>query len=495
VEKPLRLRLAPAPTGFLHLGSVHTFLFNYLYARGHSGTLILRIEDTDVERSTPAVEQDMFEALHWLGITWDEGPDIGGSYGPYRQSERTTYYRDAAELLIKQGQAYECFCTPEELEQERREQQARGQAPRYSGRCYQLSPAEREQMRAAGRPAAVRFHVPSARQIAWDDWVYKRIEFESNTIGDFIILKSDGFPTYNFANVVDDHAMDITLVVRGASHIPNTPRQLLLYDAFGWEPPSFAHLPDILKAARAGKLSKREGAKSVTQYREEGYLPQALVNYLALLGWSSPSGQEFFTMEQLIKEFSFERVQEAGAAFDPERLEWFNAQYIRRTPATELIDYVLPFLVRAGLLPANKRSIEERSRLIRILPLVQERVRTLAEIPPMVDFFYRDQLVYDPALLRIKNRSDTEIYLALTQAHNVLSLVEPWTAESLETALTQLANQLGWKRGDLFMVLRVAETGRTVTPPLLESMEILGRSVVLKRIELACRLLGEPQPV
>ena len=479
--------MAPSPTGFLHLGNARTFLFDYLYAKSQGGTLVLRVEDTDAERSTTEAEEYLVDALHWLGIQWDEGPDIGGPYPPYRQSDRTGY-REQADRLLTSGVAYECFCTDEELERERIEQQERGEAPRYSQRCYRLTEQERAEFRAAGRQASVRFHVPADQTIAWNDGVYERTEFNSSDIGDFVILRRDGSPIYNFANVVDDHAMNISTIIRSQSHISNTPRQIMLYEALGWPLPDFAHVPDVLDRDKA-KLSKRRGAKGVTDYRDEGYLPEAVVNYLALLGWSSPTDQEILSFEDLFQQFSFDRVQRSNAALDPARLEWFNSQYMRLLPSEEISERALPFLVRAGLLPTDDVTPDQRTLLRRIIPLVQERVRTLAEIPGMVDFFFRDTIDVDPSLLQVKNRSPEDVAQALQKAQEALEQLEPWTSNEILAAVTSEAERLGWKRGDLLMAVRAAETGRKVTPPLTESMEILGRERSIQRLSAARELL------
>lgn len=348
IDRP-RLRMAPAPSGFLHIGNVRTFLFDYLYAQRYEADLVLRIEDTDAERSTPQAEAYIIDCLHWLGIEWQEGPDIGGQYGPYRQSEREDSHSATALSLLASGHAYECFCTPQELEQERKGQEAQGQAPRYSGRCCRLSEPEKEAFRDEGRIASIRFHAPSSREVAWQDLVYERVAFESDDIGDFIILRSNGTATYNLANVADDHNMRISVGLRSQSHLSNSPRQIMLYEALEWPIPDFAHVPDVLDM-QGRKMGKRLGAKGVTEYRDEGYLPEALVNYMALLGWSSPSHEEFLSTDDLRREFSLDRVQKSNAAFDPARLEWFNAQYIRGLPVEDLIDRAAPFLEKAGLI-------------------------------------------------------------------------------------------------------------------------------------------------
>jgi len=471
--------MAPSPTGFLHLGNARTFLFDFLYARHQGATLVLRVEDTDAERSTPEAEAYLVDALHWLGITWDEGPDIGGPHGPYRQSERSGYAA-AAEVLLEKGRAYRCFCTDEELEAERRGQQERGEAPRYSRRCLHLSKEQVASFVAEGRRPSVRFLVPAGLRIMWIDAVYGETVFESDDLGDFVILRRDGLPIYNFANVVDDHAMEITVIIRSQSHLSNTPRQIMLYDALAWQAPTFAHVPDVLDAGK-GKLSKRRGARGVTEYRDEGYLPQAVVNYLALLGWSPPSEEEFLSLDQLRRLFSFDRVQKSNAALDETRLEWFNAEYIRRISIEELIRASLPFLQEAGLVGSDP-STEDLEMLRRILPLIQTRVRTLKEIPGMIDFFFRDRIEAEPADLVPRQRSREEAAQALQALSAELSQTEPWTSESIAAAVDRVATLLGWKRGETFMLLRVVETGRTVTPPLTESMEVLGKDAAVQRV-------------
>lgn len=486
-SKP-RLRMAPAPSGFLHLGNVRTFLFDYLYARGQGGDLVLRIEDTDADRSSPEAEAYIIDSLTWLGIRWDEGPDVGGPRGPYRQSEREASHRRASQALLETGHAYECYCTPEELEGERREQQARGEAPRYSRRCYRLSSDEIQALRAEGRVPAIRFHVPERTDITWQDLVYGPINFKSDDIGDFIILRPNGAPIYNLANVVDDHDMEVTVGLRSQSHLSNTPRQIMLYNALDWPVPDFAHVPDV-NDLQGRKMGKRYGAKAVIDYREEGYLPQAVVNYLALLGWSSQIDQEFLSMDDLIAQFSLDRVQKSNAAFDPARLEWFNAQYIRRLDIDDLIQAALPFLERSGLVSETGLDQVEVERLRQILPQVQERVRTLAEIPSMTDFFYRDEITLDPEEFKIKQRDHDQIAAALESTRVVLAQIDDWSIENIKACLYRHAETIGWKAGDLFMALRVAETGRRVTPPLIESMCILGKEASLRRIHQAIEVL------
>ena len=336
---------------------------------------------------------------------------------------------------------------------------------------------------------SIRFYVPPGRELVWEDLVYGFTSFQSNDLGDFVIRRANGSPIYNFANVVDDHDMEISVALRGQSHLTNTPRQMLLYEALGWAAPQFAHVPDVLDS-QGRKMGKRFGAKGVTEYRDDGYLPEAVVNYLALLGWSSPSDDEFLSMDELAKQFSFDRVQRSNATFDPDRLEWFNAQYIRRMPIEQFVDAVTPFLHREGLhMPGT--SSDERERLRLILPLVHERVRTLAQVPPLLTFFYSEISDLDASSFRVKQHSANEIGAALNRITDSLSGLTSWTADEILAAATGSAESMQWKRGDLLMAMRVAITGREVTPPLTESMELLGKPVSLDRLRKASTLLQE----
>jgi nondiscriminating glutamyl-tRNA synthetase len=481
-----RLRMAPAPSGFLHLGNIRTFLFDYLYAGSKAGALVLRIEDTDASRSTEEAESYIADSLHWLGIDWTEGPDVGGPFSPYRQSEREESHRKAAYDLLGRNAAYECFCTSEELEAERRDQQSRGQAPRYSGRCYRLSDAEKDAFRGKGRIPSIRFHLPAGQEIAWDDMVYGHVSFQADDLGDFIILRANGAPIYNLANVVDDHAMGISVVLRSQSHLSNTPRQMVLYEALGWEIPNFAHVPDV-NDLQGRKMGKRYGAKGVPEYRAEGYLPEAIVNYIALLGWSPPTPDEFHLLSDLEQLFSFDRVQRSNAAFDPERLEWFNSQYIRRLTAETIAQRAIPFL-RAAAVPIQG-SDSALPQLIRIMPLVQERVRTLAEIPEMVRFFYESPRLNADSFASSATTSES-LATALTTTADDLSVVERWTPETVLSQAKSTAQRIGWKHGDLLRAVRTAITGRSVSPPLTESMEILGRADSIRRLRSAAQILA-----
>jgi nondiscriminating glutamyl-tRNA synthetase len=357
--KEIRVRFAPSPTGPLHIGGARSALFNFLLAKKLGGKFILRIEDTDRERSSRESEVNIYESLKWLGMNWDEGPDVGGAYGPYRQMERLDIYQEYTQKLLAEGKAYYCYCSEEELEKERQEALAQGGSPQYSGKCRLLSAEGREKYEAEGRKPVVRFRVPEDKEIVINDLVRGEVAFQSEEVGDFIIVKSDGIPTYNYAVVIDDALMKISHVIRAEEHLSNTPRQILLYEALGFEIPQFAHISLILGKDRS-KMSKRHGATSVVQYKEEGYLPEAVVNFLALLGWAPEGEAEIFSLEELIKEFSLERVAKNPAVFDMEKLRWINGIYLRECSLDKLTELALPYLIKAGYV-AEKPSPEEQN--------------------------------------------------------------------------------------------------------------------------------------
>ena len=343
----VRVRFAPSPTGYLHVGNARTALFNFLFAKRHQGTLVLRIEDTDVERSTDASIDRIVEDLHWLGISWEEGPDRGGESGPYRQTQRLSTYRGFADRLLHEGKSYKCFCSEERLAQLRKEQLSKGKMPRYDGRCHSLPAAEISGMESSGLRPAIRFHVGRG-SILFEDLIHGKMNFDAGGMGDFIIVRSDGMAAYNFACVVDDHLMDITHVIRGEDHLSNTPRQILLYQALGWQSPLFAHHPLILGPDRS-PLSKRHGATAVSQYREEGFLPEALENYLVLLGWTPPSGQETLSLEKMVEEFSIQDISRSAPVYNRKKLEWLNSAYIRAKDEGQLSKLLIPYLQKSGI--------------------------------------------------------------------------------------------------------------------------------------------------
>jgi glutamyl-tRNA synthetase len=477
----VRTRYAPSPTGEPHLGNMRTALFSWLLARHYGGRFFLRIEDTDQARYVASGIEAQMEALRWLGLTWDEGPDVGGPHEPYTQSQRLEIYREHADRLIAGDHAYLCYCSPERLEEVRKAQQARREPPRYDRHCRNLSAEERRAAEAQGVSPVVRFKTPLSGETVAHVVLRGSVTFQNATLDDFVLLKSDGYPTYHLAAQVDDHLMGTTHVLRGEEWLPSAPRHFLIYRAFGWEPPAFAHLSRILGPDRA-KLSKRHGAHAALEYRDQGYLPDAVVNFLALLGWSLDDHTEIIDRETLIRHFDLDRVLTNPAVFNAEKLLWMNGVYIREMPDEQLAEETAPFLERDLGRPVD------RELLMRIIPLVKERIKLLREIVDMADFFFTDgELDYDiETLLGKRYTGDAAGALkAVDAAMARLETVDAWEHEKLEAAMRPLAEELGVKTGDLFGVLRVAVTGKTATPPLFETMEILGRERTLERLRSA----------
>jgi glutamyl-tRNA synthetase len=485
-----RVRIAPSPTGPLHIGTARTALFNFLHARHTGGTFVVRLEDTDAARSTVDYERDILEGLHWLGLRWDEGPEVAGEdargpYAPYRQMERLELYATAAKQLLDADRAYPCYCTPDELEAVRRRQEAAKEPPRYNGRCAALTPHERAAFEADGRRGALRFRVGQG-VVAWDDIVRGRVEIDvANIGGDFVIVRGDGTPLYHFCVVVDDAAMNMTMIVRGEDHISNTPKHILLFRALGHEVPTFAHLPLILNADRT-KMSKRKTQTAVADYRAEGFIREGLVNYLALLGWSTGSEDEILSIDELIDRFDIHEVNKSGAVFDRARLEWLNGQWIRRLEPDDLVDRLRPFLqaeLDAGRIDRLPGDDEVRA----LLPVVQERLPRLGVIGDLVGFLWVDELAVDPAVLVPKRWDTTTTGEALAAARASIADVGrvSYEADELEPPLRALADERGWKAGDLFMAIRVAVTGRTATPPLFDTLVALGYDRTLHRLDRA----------
>jgi glutamyl-tRNA synthetase len=474
MTSPVRTRIAPAPSGSIHVGNARTALYSWLFARHHNGVFVLRIEDTDIKRVSEENYQSVLGDLRWLGLDWDEGPEVGGPHGPYRQSERLERYSAAAAKLIVDGHAYRCYCTPEELEERRRTAQSQRRTPGYDGRCRNLSDDERARFEAEGRSFAVRFKVPEGRTVVFEDAVRGRIATETAQIADFIIQRSDGSPTYMLAVTLDDALMGITHVIRGDDLMAATPRQLLLREAMAiHDVPTFAHLPQVV-APDGRPLSKRWGGVSVAAYRERGFLPEAMVNYLALLGWSYDDRTNIFSRDELIERFSLERVAKNPAAFDVAKLEWLNGHYIRQLPPDELADRLVPFCVASGL-DADRDGGRELLR--RVAPLLSERLRRLEEAPPMVRFLFTEVTPDEKANKALEGQAD---YLAEVLA--ALEEIDDWSAASIESALRELAEKRDLKPKKAFQPIRAAVTGTLVSPPLFESLEILGRDATLKRL-------------
>ncbi|MBZ5526211.1 MAG: glutamate--tRNA ligase [Acidobacteriia bacterium] len=474
---PVRVRYAPSPTGLPHVGNIRTAFFNWLFARHNNGTFIVRIEDTDVARTVPGALEGILEGLTWLGIDWDEGPKVGGKFGPYFQSQRLEIYERLAIGLVEHGYAYYCHCSSERLEKMRAEQTARKQPPGYDRCC-------RDMGLEAARGAVIRFKTPLEARTTFHDLIRGEVTFENATLDDFVLLKSDGYPTYHLANVIDDHMMDISHVLRAEEWLSSTPKHLMLYNAFGFTPPLFAHLPIILGSDRS-KLSKRHGAVSILEYKEHGYLPEAMMNFLALLGWSFDDKTEFFSKEDLIKHFSIERISQTSAIFNPEKLDWMDGVYIRKLSANEFAQRALPYLEK-GLPPEVKRPLD-LDYIKRVLPLVQERAKTLGEVAAkeLTWFFFTDEINYNVALL-IDKKMDKKATLEMLDVAQVkLDELARFDAYMLESLLRPLADELGVKAGQLFGALRTAVTGLTATPPLFQTMEVLGQDTCLKRIRQA----------
>jgi glutamyl-tRNA synthetase len=489
-----RVRIAPSPTGPLHIGTARTALFNFLHARHTGGTFILRLEDTDVARSSIAYEKDILDGLHWLGLRWDEGPEVAGEaargpYGPYRQMERLALYAEAADQLRARDMAYPCYCTAEELAAERERLEAAKLPPRYSGRCARLSPVERAAFEAEGRKPALRFRVGEG-VVVFDDIVRGRVEIDvANLGGDFVIVRADGTPLYHFTVVVDDAAMNVSHVIRGEDHLSNTPKHVLLFRALGHELPAFAHLPLILNSDRT-KMSKRKSQTAIDDYRAEGFIREALVNYLALLGWSTGSEDEVLSLAEIIERFELKDVNKGGAVFDRERLEWLNGQWIRRLKPDDLVDRLRPFL-EAELAAGRIDRLPTDEELTAILPVVQERLPRLGAIGELVGFLWTDEIRVDPIVLVPKRWDAPTTREGLGAARDVIARVGEvsYEADELEPPLRALAEERGWKAGDLFMAIRVAVTGRTATPPLFDTLVALGQDRTIQRLERALEAL------
>ena len=491
----IRVRIAPSPTGPLHIGTARTALFNYLFARHTGGTFLLRLEDTDVARSTEAFEKGILDGLHWLGITWDEGPGVAGveeagPYAPYRQMQRLDTYAEAAARLLASDRAYPCYCSPEELYADRKAQEAAKLPAKYVGRCSTLTAEQRAERKDEGRRAATRFRVRPGI-VGWNDLVRDRVEIDTaNLGGDFVIVRGDGNPLYHFTVVVDDAAMAISHVIRGEDHVSNTPKHILLFEALGHTPPVFAHLPLILNPD-GSKMSKRKSQTAVADYIAQGFLREALVNYFAFLGWSPGTEEEVFSLAELAERFELDKVQKGGARFDRERLEWVNGQWIRRLDDEDLVSRLMPFLEAATVSGEIDRTPGE-DEVRALLPIVRERLPTLAAIVDVVGYLWVDNLSVEPAAI-VPKRWDAATTLAgLTEARAALTAHDEvtWEADELEPPLRTLVEAHDWKAGDLFMAIRVATTGKTATPPLFDTLVALGRDRTLARLDAAIALLA-----
>jgi nondiscriminating glutamyl-tRNA synthetase len=483
--KKIRVRFAPSPTGPLHVGGSRTALFNYLFAKNNKGKFVLRIEDTDIQRSEQKWTDEILEELKWLGIQWDEGPDIGGELGPYKQSQRLDIYEKYLKKLLKENKAYYCFCTEEELEAKRQEQMSRGLAPKYDGKCAHLSPEIVQKNLAEKKSSVIRFRVEN-KKIKFDDLIRGNIEFDAGLLGDIVIAKNLDTPLYHFAVVVDDFLMQISHVIRGEEHLSNTPRQILLQEALGFYQPVYTHLPLMLNTDRS-KLSKRQGDVALADYHNQGYLPEALVNFMVLLGWNPGTEKEVFTMAQLVKEFSIEKVQKAGAIFNIQRLDFLNGLYIREKPIEKLTELCVPYLKEAGLLVQGQIS---QNKLQEIVEVSRTRMKKISEIAILSDFFFKDKLIYDKDLLKWQKMTGSDIKDSLIFSQKILSDNKKWELKDLEREVFAGSEKFNAEKGYpeknkgfLLWPLRVALSGKDSSPSPFEIAYILGKEETLKRIK------------
>ncbi len=475
----VRVRFAPSPTGHLHIGGARTALFNYLFAKRMGGKFILRIEDTDLSRSSIESERVIVNDLKWLGIEWDEGIEVGGDNGPYRSTERVHIYKPFIDRLIKEGKAYYCYCTQQELEKERQALSEKGEMPRYLGRCRCLTKEQMQAFEMEGRKPSIRFKVPDSKVIEIKDKVRGMVEFESSGIGDFIIVKSDGMPVYNFAVVIDDVFMEITHVIRGEEHLSNTPRQALIFEALGFKVPEFAHVSLILGADRT-KMSKRHGSTWVEQYRDAGYLPEAVVNFLALLGWSPGEEREFFSLQELIEKFNLEKVSKNPAVFDIDKLNWMNGQYIKNSPVRRITELAIPHLENKGYL--DSASFKDLDWLNMVVKSVQDELSYVGEISDKVEIYFNDNISINEPEAKEVMRMEHVPELLKVFRDKVLSMSEI-DEDSARNLLKEIQKETGIKGKNLFMPVRVALTGQTHGPELFEVIHILGRDRIAKRLE------------
>jgi glutamyl-tRNA synthetase len=476
----VRCRFAPAPTGYLHVGGARTALFNWLFAKHHGGSFVLRTEDTDRKRSTEEAIDILVNSLTWLGIEWDEGPGVGGPYGPYRQTERMTLYADVSKRFLDEGRAYFCYCTPAELEDRRRDAHKRGETPGYDGRCRNLSDEERRRFEDEDRPKAIRFAMPEGRDITVHDLIRGDAHFPANDLKDFVIVRSDGTPTYLLASAVDDVEMSMTHVIRGEDLLPSTPRQLEIIHALGAEPPAYAHLP-LIVGPNQQPLSKRHGSVAVEWFREEGYLPEALVNYLALLGWSYDASTTFFTGEELVEKFDLSRVSHNPAAFDREKLLWMNGHYLRESPDHRITELLIEALKEEGLQP-------DPALVARAVPVVKERMHTMREGVEYLRFLFEEHVQPDDKAAKYLGPERSEY---LREVASRLEGLDEWKHDEVERVLRALQEENELSSKQAFMPVRAAITGRVVTPPLFESVELLGRALTLERIRRAAGALPD----
>lgn len=481
MSNEIRVRYAPSPTGHLHIGNARTALFNYLFARNKGGKFIIRIEDTDKKRNIEGGEQSQLKYLRWLGIDWDEGVDVGGPYGPYRQSERNDIYEKYYQQLLEDGQAYKCYCTEEELAAEREAQVERGETPHYSGKCRHLTAEDRARLESEGRKPSIRIKVPEGKTYTFDDMVKGTVSFESEGMGDWVIVKNDGTPTYNFAVAIDDHLMEISHVLRGDDHISNTPKQLMVYEALGWAPPVFGHMTLIVNENRK-KLSKRDESiiQFIEQYEELGYLPEAIFNFITLLGWSPEGEEELYSRQEFIQRFDASRLSKSPALFDQQKLAWMNNQYMKKVDLDRVVELSLPHLIKAGRIKENL-SAEEKEWVRSLVSLLQEKMSFGAEIVELSELFFKEQVEYEAEAKEVL--AGEQVPEVLEAFSKELDQLESFQAEGIKAAMKAVQKTTGQKGKNLFMPIRAAVTGQTHGPDLPKSIELLGKEKVQQRIQ------------
>ena len=486
----VRVRFAPSPTGYLHIGGARTALFNYYFAKRNNGKFILRIEDTDTERLKEDSVSQILSSMKWLGMDWDEGPEVGGDFGPYYQSERTDLYTKEIMRLVEEGKAYYCFCTEEDLENERKEQKEKKLPFRYSGKCSHLTKEEVEKNLKEGKPYVIRIKIPRDGTTEIVDLVRGNVSVDNSQLDDYIIMKSNGMPTYNFACVVDDHHMKINYVIRAEEHLSNTPKQFHIYKALGYEIPQFAHLSMILAPDRS-KLSKRHGATSVEEFREKGYLKEALVNYLTLLGWSPGENEELFSMEDTLKKFSLDRVSKTAAIYDVDKLTWVNGNYLRELDLGYIVEESIPYFINSGLI--EEIEIDEKYEYIkRVVDAVREKVKLLPEIADASTYFFKDIDTYDEKGVKKRFMKDGVVEL-LEKGSEALRDAPAFDIETVERVYRDLIDELGIKGGDIIHPTRLALSGKTVGPGLFDIISILGKEECIKRMDNAIKYIKDMQ--
>jgi len=486
----VRVRYAPSPTGYLHIGNARTALFNYLYAKHFDGKFIIRIEDTDDKRNVEGGEESQNKYLKWLGIEWDEGADVGGDYGPYRQTERLDIYAKYVNELMEKGLAYKCYMTEDELEAEREEQRANGQVPKYSGAHRDLSSEQIEAFEAEGRKPSIRFRVPDDETYHFNDIVRGDITFHSSDFGDWVIVKKNGIPTYNFAVAIDDYLMEITDVLRGEEHISNTPKQMMIYDAFGWTAPRFGHMTLILNEERK-KLSKRDNnvVQFIEQYQDLGYLPETLFNFIALLGWSPGGEEEIFDKETLIDIFDPERLSTSAAIFDQQKLKWMNNEYIKKSDLETVIDLAFPHLIEAGRLPEDMNE-SECNWAEKLITLYREQLQYGAEIVPLTDLFFQEDITYDEDSKEVLNQEQVPEVLQVFTDKLIQMSEEDFKKDEIKAQIKATQKETGHRGKKLFMPIRVATTGQMHGPELQMTIELLGKDTVVSRLDKLLKNMG-----